>query len=151
MVIFQHWWWALNPKSLYITTDLYHIFWPNAWSYYPPLSMWVPPTFLYHPPTDLRTLFWQNTAWATLFVSWQMYDEMKRVDKLLGEFIQQLEDHAIRNKTNIVIVGDHGMETGKGKEWVHVSDYLPTNSVSYVSSSGAYLQIQPHKGRLNDV
>ena len=80
-----------------------------------------------------------------------MYDEMKQVDKLLGEFIQQLEDHGIRNKTNIVIVGNHGMETGKGKEWVHVSDYLPTNSVSYVSSSGAYLQIQPHKGRLNDV
>ena len=80
-----------------------------------------------------------------------MYQEMKKVDKLLGECIHQLEDHGIRNNTNIVIVGDHGMETGIGKKWVHIKDYIPVGSCSYMGPSGAFLQVQPKKGRLSEV
>ena len=107
------------------------------------------PTFVSRFP--LLTVLVRTRPIASTFVSWQMYDEMKKVDKLLGEFIQQLEDHGIRNKTNIIIVGDHGMETGVGKEWVYITEYLPKNSWTYMGPSGAFLQVQPKKGKLKEV
>ncbi len=36
-------------------------------------------------------------------------EEVDSVDKMLGEFLQSLEDLGIREETDVVIVSDHGM------------------------------------------
>ncbi len=80
-----------------------------------------------------------------------MFDEVKHVDRTLQTFMNQLAKNGLENKTNVIIVGDHGMSSGRDKVWVSLFDYAPKDKLTYLGNSGAYAGLQPAKGKLNEV
>mgnify|MGYP001794214817 CR=1 FL=1 len=53
----------------------------------------------------------------------EVHEKIKNVDKILGILKEQLSSYEIEGKTNIIVIGDHGMAEHKTDSTVYLSDF----------------------------
>ncbi|KAF2073577.1 hypothetical protein CYY_005126 [Polysphondylium violaceum] len=59
----------------------------------------------------------------------QVNDEIVKVDRNVGDLISRLKQNQLFNKTNIIIVSDHGMASLSSSRVINLDDYFNTSCV----------------------
>lgn len=78
--------------------------------------------------------------------------KIEEVDSLLGQFLGFLQDAGILEKTNIIVVSDHGMaDRGNSSAFIVLKDYIDVNNDADIPAGGAIVFINPKPGKLDYV
>lgn len=78
-------------------------------------------------------------------VSLELNNKLKELDSVINALIQGLEQRNLLDKTNIIIVSDHGMMDFRPNTLINFHDFLPDEFAKVVNSS-SYLLIYPKNG-----
>ena len=58
--------------------------------------------------------------------------EVEQLDRELGRFFEQVRQIPDSETIDFVIVSDHGMATVEAADCIHLEDYIPVDSFSYI-------------------
>ena len=86
------------------------------------------------------TFCFRNLCYLLNLIS-QIYDQMRKVDKAVGDFLWGLWYHSLDKETNVVILSDHGMSGYNNKTWGLVKDYINKTDVEFIGEAGAATMI----------
>jgi predicted AlkP superfamily pyrophosphatase or phosphodiesterase len=80
----------------------------------------------------------------------QTFDAVREVDARLGELVTGLEARGVLDRTNLVVVSDHGMAGVDSERFIVLDDYIALEP-GEVFDQGAVLQIFPGEGREREI
>nr|XP_018905817.1 PREDICTED: ectonucleotide pyrophosphatase/phosphodiesterase family member 5-like [Bemisia tabaci] len=82
--------------------------------------------------------------------SHQVNEQIKRVDRTVGYLVDQIEKLDLTDKLNVIIVSDHGSHEAKFEQLIDLGYHVDMSALTWAGCS-PILQIQPHKGREEEV
>ncbi|XP_072154700.1 ectonucleotide pyrophosphatase/phosphodiesterase family member 5 isoform X2 [Bemisia tabaci] len=77
-------------------------------------------------------------------------EQIKRVDRTVGYLVDQIEKLDLTDKLNVIIVSDHGSHEAKFEHLIDLGYHVDMSALTWAGCS-PILQIQPHKGREEEV
>lgn len=78
--------------------------------------------------------------------STQADSTVKRLDQLLGYFMQKLSRHPLASKVNVIVTSDHGMENTTAIKTINIYEPLKKHWVKYALGGNPIYNIQANEG-----
>jgi len=76
----------------------------------------------------------------------QVDSTVKRLDQLLGYFMQKLSKHPLADKINVIVTSDHGMENTSAEKTLNIYEPLKKHWVKYALGGNPIYNIQANEG-----
>jgi len=71
----------------------------------------------------------------------EIYEELRRIDAVLGVFLAALDGAGIRGETNVILVSDHGMASQRGNVWMVLTEYIDPDLLEKAVEKAAFTHI----------
>jgi len=71
---------------------------------------------------------------------------IKRLDQLLGYFMQKLSKHPLASQVNVIVTSDHGMENTTADKTLNIYDFLQKHWVKYALGGNPIYNIKAQEG-----
>lgn len=68
----------------------------------------------------------------------EIADKLKYIDEVVGYLIEELRNHHLFDKMNLIITSDHGMETISNKSAIFLDKYIDMNLIEPFGSRALY-------------
>ena len=81
----------------------------------------------------------------------QVDSTIKRLDELLGYFMQKLSRHPLADKVNVIVTSDHGMENTSADKTLNLYASLKKHWVKHALGGNPIYNIQAHEGFYDSV
>lgn len=82
--------------------------------------------------------------------STQTYEQVSKIDKTVGYFIQRLKNEGIYEETNLIFLSDHGMAEVSDEKIIQLNDFIDRSTYSMYGKSPLW-NILPKPGKENYV